>query len=589
MKVLTISRKLTIILLTNALILIFALVIAVGLLQYSASISKQIMDKVDKSTVAIFQLIDQVDSTKKLIETMLRERESDALEDLNNKVQDSFGSFEKMVADLADAKSLGFSAHELLAGWKKVLGNILQGDNAGGRQIYLEEAEPLTDNLFLAMQSYRSTIAKQQADERKKLDQQINLMVLLLVSITLALLVFITLFGLGLSRGISKSIKEIGNQLHDIADGDGDLTKTIPVKSADEIGLVAQYYNLFNQKLSAIIRILRSSLSRLNESSLELSSNAEQTSASVHEIASNIESIKGLGSQQGKSVESSAKAMEKTAKRIDELNGLVHDQTQSVTITGNNISEMFEGMGQVNLATTQFDKLFGDLNSASDQGKQRMNAVHLLITAISGQSQKLSNTNMVIATIAAKTNLLAMNAAIEAAHAGEAGAGFSVVADEIRALAENAGKQSSQTTVELKQIGEMISKVVGGSTEAQKAFDVIMALITSLNQVEADLKQTIARQNSNVENMRISLAQIQTISATVQSHSEGLSQDNKIVHGEISTLRRLTDEMLSGMDEISQGTHDINQAVVELRELSLVNQHESGLAMEQAAKFKIAQ
>ena len=118
MKVLTISRKLTIILLTNAVILIIALVMAVGLLQYSATISKQIMGRVDTSNVAVFQIIDQVDSTKKLLETMLRERETDALEDLNNKVQDSFANLEKMITNLAEAKSLGLSAHELLAGWK---------------------------------------------------------------------------------------------------------------------------------------------------------------------------------------------------------------------------------------------------------------------------------------------------------------------------------------------------------------------------------------------------------------------------------------------------------------------------------------
>lgn len=588
MKFFTISRKLFLIIFASVLMLAASLSVAMTLLQITADRSREIIQRIVDTTDAVFKVNDQVNEAKKNIELMLRERDADTLEKENAGLDRSMTKVTELVSDIADINQ---SSKDLAAAYLQSLQKsrdlILQGDNSTARQVYLEESGATENDLLLSLQEYRKGVMITQSEERLGMDRQISRYSWILAGSVAVLLVFIVLLGLTVARGISRAMREIGDQLHNIAEGEGDLTRTIPVRQQDEIGLVAKYHNQFNEKLSAIIRSLRNSLRVLNESTLELSSNAEETSASVNQIASNIESIKSLGAQQGESVASSAQAMEQTSGRIDELNGLVHQQASTISESGNSIHEMLEGNLQVGAAISEFGRYFSELDGATDQGKQRLNAVHQLITTIFSQSRKLLDTNMVIATIAAQTNLLAMNAAIEAAHAGNAGAGFSVVADEIRKLAEHASLQSRQTALELKEISAIISTMVDGSAAAQKAFDSILALIAQVNQVEGELKLTIDRQNASAGNMQMALEQIQKISATVSQHADGMTGDNVKMRHEMSRLQRLTDEMLSGMDEISLGTQDINKAVTELRELSQTNQQELNDAMTQASKFKI--
>ena len=181
--------------------------------------------------------------------------------------------------------------------------------------------------------------------------------------------------------------------------------------------------------------------------------------------------------------------------------------------------------------------------TASNDGKKGLNVVSEHIKQILADSQNLVQTSTVIEEIATQTNLLAMNAAIEAAHAGNAGKGFAVVADEIRKLAENSGKQAQTISNVLKQIKEKIDKTSESSIEAQKRFDQVVDLSNTVKSQENVIKTSIEEQSIGGKQVLSSLAQMTSITEEVRSETESLLNISTTISSEIQNLTSRADSV----------------------------------------------
>jgi methyl-accepting chemotaxis protein len=180
----------------------------------------------------------------------------------------------------------------------------------------------------------------------------------------------------------------------------------------------------------------------------------------------------------------------------------------------------------------------------------------------------LLEANKVISAIASQTNLLAMNAAIEAAHAGDAGRGFSVVADEIRRLAETSAGQSKTIKTELAQVQAAIQEVVASSRESEDSFGRVTEQIGETDAIVREVQQAMMEQKEGSTQMLEALRTMNDVTAQVKSGSEEMSAGNKTVLDEIVRLRDATADIKSSMEEMAIGASGIAGSAKKVSEMA---------------------
>ena len=328
-----------------------------------------------------------------------------------------------------------------------------------------------------------------------------------MVTATLIILIISCILSLGIITISLKPLKALEAAITEIASGNADLTKRIEIKTKDEIGNVVKGFNAFTEKLQSIISSLKDSNLNLGSVGEAMSSSVTDTASSITEIIANIESIRNQIDGQTQSVNQTAGAVNEIASNIESLEHMIESQSQGVTTASAAVEEMIGNISSVNQSMDKMARSFNDLRSNSQVGIDKLRAVSERITQIESQSQMLQEANVAIANIASQTNLLAMNAAIEAAHAGEAGKGFAVVADEIRKLSETSTEQSKTIGDQLNSIQASILEVVEGSQESSRAFSMVSNEIDNTNQLVNEIKVAMTEQNEGskqvIETLRV--------------------------------------------------------------------------------------
>ncbi len=402
-----------------------------------------------------------------------------------------------------------------------------------------------------------------------------------------ATLVLFFVMVLVISGSIVRPIRKTEEILRDIAQGKGDLTQRIPVSSGDEVGSMAESFNSFSSSLGRMILAIRNASTRLQEVGQELSANMEQTASSVNQISATVDSVNRRISDQASGVTESAQALTEIGRNIDRLNHLIENQAAAVTESSASIEEMIAGIQNVTRNVEQAGSYFTDLLRASDLGKEKLNKVNDEIRGIAEKSETLLETNRMISEIAARTNLLAMNAAIEAAHAGDAGRGFAVVADEVRKLAETSASRSRDTGMTLKAVKSVIDDVVESSKEAGRSFETVLGLIRTVGSLEEEIKHAMIEQNQGSKQILEALTGIQEVTEQVKTGSSEMNAGSKTVLGEMDRLLAITEEVRHSMQEMAEGTQEINRAVNAVSDLSVKNREYIEAVAAETRKFVV--
>ncbi len=403
--------------------------------------------------------------------------------------------------------------------------------------------------------------------------------------VLLAFLILATIAGLIISS--LKPLNIVEKNILDIASGEADLTKRINISQNSEIGRVVDGFNLFTKKLQDIVTSLKESKNDLYGAGQELTESTSDTSSSIIEIISNIESMERFIGNQTDSVNQTAGAVNEIASNIESLSRMIEGQTNAVTHASAAVEQMIGNINSVNNSVGKMAYEFNKLEEKANSGVEKQEDVNVKIQIIENESKALQEANSVISSIAAQTNLLAMNAAIEAAHAGEAGKGFSVVADEIRKLSETSSSQSRTIGEQLQKITASISDMILASQAAGASFVEVSTGINNTNNLVQEIKSAMQEQGEGSKQISIVLNNMNDSSNEVKSSSLEMSEGNKTILDEIKHLQDATLSMKEGMNEMSVGAKKINETGAALSALSHKMEDSINRIGEQIDQFKV--
>ena len=399
--------------------------------------------------------------------------------------------------------------------------------------------------------------------------------------ILFAALIIVSIFSRKLVRPIQNSVPVLEKIAH------GDFTVRLPIHGNNEITDMFEYFNETIEKIGISIKQVGINSNVMEEIGSELASNMTETASAVNEISANIDGVKQQAMTQAASVTETAATVEEIIRTIKQLNGSIENQAASVAESSSAIEQMVSNIASITQTLDKTNDAVKTLANATADGKETVSGANNVTQRIAEESGGLLEASSVIQHIASQTNLLAMNAAIEAAHAGEAGKGFAVVADEIRKLAEESSTQGKTITETLKVLSAEIETLSASAKTAEEKFNIIFSLSDQVKTMSQNLMDAMREQENGSKEVLSAIRDINMVTNQVNDGSAEMLHGGENVAQEMQKLDELTRVITDSMNEMASGAVQISNAVQEVNTISQKNKESIENLSKEVGKFKV--
>lgn len=342
-----------------------------------------------------------------------------------------------------------------------------------------------------------------------------------------------------------QTVTTVINNIHE----EGELTRRIFVVQLDDFGATSAEINKLIDYLIGIITQIRNQSNSISDKAKILLTTSEESSAGITELQTTFKNIDLKNDERDKLLETTHSNIEKLASDSNRISELVISQTEATEENASSITEMVANINSIEQMVNKSKVLSEKLSELSDVGNKEVSETFKIINEITKKSAQMAEVTDVIQGVASQTNLLAMNAAIEAAHAGVVGKGFAVVADEIRKLAESTSKSTKDINDMIK---ELVSSIEESSEKITHTSDAFMAINTSIND-HLNLVETL----SKATNEQSIVAQ-ETVKAT-NKVSEQIVEINTLIKNQAEYSNNLE----SSVKEVVKISAQVNNALKE--------------------------
>ncbi len=394
-----------------------------------------------------------------------------------------------------------------------------------------------------------------------------SLLIRITIGIFAATILFTVILTFSTTSSITKPLSRMVDVSRDISEGD--LTTRVDYDKNDELGLLGKNLNTAVESLKNNIEQMRESSNTTITIKNELAANTEETSSAISEIAANNASMKNQIIELDRHILNSSGSITQIDSNIQNLVDLIDDQASMVieaTAAINQIIASINSVASISRNKKESTKL---LVETSRTGGEKLTVTNSIIKDVSDRIGDIQEMMEIINNIASQTNLLSMNAAIEAAHAGEAGKGFAVVADEIRKLAEGTGENAANISGVIESITENIESAANAGIETQEAFDNIQSEVTTTEQALNEISESTKELAAGGGEILKAMTKLTEISENIKTGAIEMKKGSGTVAEAMTNVQQISNTVTNGIQEVTLGIEEISGAMNDLNEMAV--------------------
>ena len=428
-----------------------------------------------------------------------------------------------------------------------------------------------------------------------KLEGQISIFILIVIFV---FLLFIFLY-VALIKVLFTSLKKANASTRKLIGGKGDLRNRIYYNNNDEIGVLINNFNLFlsdldnligdlkleNKNVFEEIKIIEQAIDDNTNRIVAQNKSIAQNSLSINSIINSIHNVTTSIEQQKNAFNSASSAVDELLKTVYNINSSMERQASSVEETSASIEEMIANIASVAKSVNKADLFAKKLLIDAHNGGASVKEVIEAVRGIEESSDQIKDIVTVIQNITDQTNLLAMNAAIEASHAGEMGKGFSVVADEIRTLSEDTAENAKSITNIIKNITKRVEETMELASNSGKSIDNILDISESTAKVVSEINIANSELEIGGRDILETIKHLNQITSDIKNSVKDQINSGDVVDSQITILNQINNEVATIIEANSAGAKDIYNTLAFLNEISNKNTESNDKFLEATKKL----
>ncbi len=355
----------------------------------------------------------------------------------------------------------------------------------------------------------------------------------------------------------------------------------------DEIGQTTRAFKSMIDETKGMLGGIKAINSKLSASGNQLSQSASDTKAQTQALASNLSKVVAVTNEQSNQVEMTTQELKSILDNIDKFEATIEAQIDSVDQSSSATQEMVATIASVNSTVNTLSTQYKQLMDASHSGLEKQEEVESAISKIVELAENLTATNTIIEEIAKQTNMLAMNAAIEAAHAGDTGKGFAVVAEEIRKLAEDSTEQTAQIKEQVQEMGLGVTSIVQANAASKSSFDDIVSLIGNIENLLSQVNMSVTEESAASKEVLNGLSRISEMNQEINSATQSISSSSSSIAKTVEKLKDITNVVNANITEMGKEIETIESAALTVADITDETTNHIDMMNKKMSRFKI--